>query len=96
MGSYFSINRLKIELMIKVKCEACHTTAILGSVAHLRDAVAQLLMVHAHTLGLVQRHECPSQEHLHQTHCLQGRANSANKLGGHLHPGHLHSTPPNL
>jgi hypothetical protein len=31
---------------------------------HLRDAVGQLLVVHGHALGLVQRHEGPREEAL--------------------------------
>ena len=33
---------------------------------HLRDAVGQLLVVHGHALGLVQRHQRTRQEHLQQ------------------------------
>ena len=52
---------------------------------HLRHTVRQLLMVHGHALGLVQRHQCSLQEALNAWRHGHGRVSMACKTSDHEH-----------
>ncbi len=47
---------------------SCCIDGVDGSEAYLRHAIRELLVVHGHALGLVQRHKGALQENLKRTH----------------------------